>query len=149
VIIAAASIAMLVFLGSFNRFESSATAFVLCLLASLLASHWLRSSHAIARLVAACICCVAIPLAVGLLACTIYNVRLGQCDEVLCYGYFITEIDRSQLAMDGYLRRLGSSGWRGGAKDWGPAVFFFATIIAVGILHSLTLRSFPKMVETS
>jgi ABC-type transport system involved in multi-copper enzyme maturation permease subunit len=130
-----------------SRFDSSVAAFAVCLVAALLSRNWLQSRFVPARLAAACVCCVTIPLVVGLLACSLFNVDLRSCDDVLCYAYFVTEVDRSQLSMDNYMRRLGSSRWSGNHSDWAPAAFFFITIIATGIIHAVTLKAFPKLSE--
>ena len=143
-----ASLVVLVLL-SWSRIESSWVALIILAVIACLSINWLRSPFVLARLVAAGVCCITVPLSIGLLACSLYNVELRSVDQVLIYARYVVDVDRTQFGNDGYLRRVGSTRWGWSESNWAALAFFCTTLISTGLIHLITLKAFPKLTQPS
>jgi len=139
-----ASMALFFFVGM-SRFEAAGVPGFVCGVVALLAVNWLRSPYAPARLIAVGVCCVTLPIAIGLIGCMLFGVDLRTVDRAIVYPRFIVDVDTSQFYVDSALVRRGSAGWSGGNSERNAFFFFLSTLISTIILYRISLRSFPKL----
>lgn len=147
-IAAASSLTLFGLLGAY-RFTDAVLPAIVCSIITLLSIGWMRAPFALPRFIAACVCCIHLPLAVGMTACTVFNVDLRSLEHVLLFPKFIVEVESSQYYGPGEFIRRGSSGWVNSHSDWAATLFFCSTLLSTIFLYRVTLRAFPKLTAST
>jgi len=144
-----ASGAVLVYFAQ-SRIENSWIVFGLCACAAILALRRLHSPFIHMRLVAACVVCVTVTAAVGLLPSSVRRADFRRLDDVMTYPRYVVDVDRNEIWVDNsYMRRTGTTRWSGSESGREALTFFLATLASTALLHWITIRSFPRLTQSS
>jgi hypothetical protein len=143
-----ASAAVLFYFAS-SRVGNSWIAFGLCACTAILALRRLHSPFVHVRLVAACVICVTVTAAIGLLPSSLVQADFRRLEDVMTYARYVVDVDRNEVWVENYMRRTGTTRWSGSESGREALTFFMATLVSTALLHWITIRSFRRLTQSN